>query len=264
MQSRHRFATYCLVGLGLVCVWGGENCYGQASANAPLDHGQGNGFFTDPATGNLYRRVQRTIERPVTQIQNERRERTIYRPEVVSELRAHHRTVYSPVVQYEWEARWQDWWNPFTPPTLAYQYVPRTRWQARSETVHHPHTETKWVAEKQIDSVPRRITQIQREAVVQYELVHGGPAASVANEAIAARLQATQVPTQLASAPNALRSVPSRPSRPSTVPVATYAADRSDRDATQAGMRPSVLQPGTPPPLGGVNIATAPAMNWLR
>ncbi len=221
----------------------------------------GSGFYSDPATGNIYRRVQRTIEKPVSEVQTQVRQRTIYRPQVVTQMRSQHRTIYSPTVQYELQAQWYNRWNPFVQPSLGYAYVPRTRWEARSETIQQPVTSTQWVAEKQTDAVPTQVTRMQRDSVVQYELVQGRAAQSTADNAVIARLQPYQPTTQIAAATAA-------PTIPASSPVGGIAAIRSDppnRSPVQTGMQPSVLQPGiAPPPISTVNVAQTPIMTWLR
>ena len=102
-----------------------------ASAQAP----SGNGLYTDPETGLVYRQVKRTIDRPVTQTRMEKQTQTVLRPETVTESRPSTRTVYTPIVEHSWEPRIHNRWNPFQRPTVAYHHVPRTRWEARSETV---------------------------------------------------------------------------------------------------------------------------------
>ena len=60
----------------------------------------------------------------------------------------------APVVEYKWEPRVQGRWNPFRPPTVAYQHVPHTCWEARNEVVHRTNTRTEWVAERRTVEVP--------------------------------------------------------------------------------------------------------------
>ena len=86
-----------------------------------------NGYFTDPATGIVYRKVAKTIERPVIETKVQSRNQTIYRPQTVTETKPEARTVYQPVVEYKWEPRLHGRWNPFQRPTVAYHHVPETK-----------------------------------------------------------------------------------------------------------------------------------------
>ena len=43
------------------------------------------GYYTDPASGFVYRRVIRTVERPVYETKTEKKEVTAFRPETVTE-----------------------------------------------------------------------------------------------------------------------------------------------------------------------------------
>lgn len=234
---------------------------GLATAQAPnlQPINNGSGFYSDPATGNIYRRIQRTIEKPVSEVQTQVRERTIYRPQVVTQMRSQHRTIYSPTVQYELQAQWHNRWNPFVQPSLGYAYVPRTRWEARSETIQHPVTATQWVAEKQTDAIPTQVTRMQRDSVVQYELVQGR-APSTADDAVVARLQPYQPTTQIAAA-----AAPTLPAASPVGGIVALSSDPPNRSPVQSGMQPSVLQPGVlPPPVGAINVAQTPIMTWLR
>ncbi len=231
---------------------------GQTPNLQPLNNGSG--FYSDPATGNIYRRIQRTIEKPVSEVQTQVRERTIYRPQVVTQMHSQHRTIYSPTIQYELQAQWHNRWNPFVQPSLGYAYVPRTRWEARSETIQQPVTSTQWVAEKQTDAVPTQVTRMQRDSVVQYELVQGRAANSTADDAVVARLQPYQPTTQIAAA-----AAPVIPTTSRIGGIAALSSDPPNRSPVQSGMQPSVLQPGVlPPPIGAVNVAQTPIMTWLR
>jgi hypothetical protein len=121
------------------------------------------GYYTDPATGIVYQKVMRTVERPVVDTQLRTQESTVYRPETVVVVRPETRTVYTPVVSYGWEPRLRGRWNPFVQPTIQYEHTPRTHWEARSETVDRRETRTTWVAEHRSVEVPQQVVKIQRE-----------------------------------------------------------------------------------------------------
>ena len=129
------------------------------------------GYFTDPATGIVYRQVTRSVERPVVETKIEQQEQTVYRPETVKETRPETKTVFTPVTEYQWQTYVQGRWNPFRQPTVAYKPVPQTRWEARSEVINRTQTRTQWVAEKRTVDVPHRIVRMDREQKVEYEVV---------------------------------------------------------------------------------------------
>jgi len=108
-----------------------SSAWGQGAAAA----GSGAAYYTDPATGIVYRKVHRTIERPVVQTEVKQQESTIYRPETIVSVTPETRTVYAPVVTHNWEPRVRGRWNPFMQPKLEYEHVPRTHWESRTETV---------------------------------------------------------------------------------------------------------------------------------
>jgi hypothetical protein len=144
-------------------LWGAV-AYGEVPAGSP-------DFYTDPNTGISYRKVVRTIERPVIDQQVRTEERTTYRPEVVTTVRDLQRTVYTPVVRYEWQPRWHGRWNPFAQPVLAYHLAPSTNWEARQESIKQPETTTRWVAQKETVQVPSRVMRMERTNEIAYEPV---------------------------------------------------------------------------------------------
>lgn len=181
-----------IVGLsGLAC------CAGVAPAvlQAAPPSGTSSGLVTDPETGLVYRPVHRTVETPVTEVQN--REKTVYRPQTVVEHREQVRTVYTPVMEYQWEPRWHNTWNPFSQPTLAYHFVPRARWEARSEAYQAPHMSTQWVAEKQ--TVPERLVRLERQTEVHYEVVGRIATPAQSEDSAIARLRPLQPTEQVAN-----------------------------------------------------------------
>lgn len=213
------------------------------------------GYFQDPQTGNVYRQVTRTRQVPRSEVTNTSRDRTIYRPEVVSKVRRENRTIYSPTVRYEWQPEWQNWWNPFARPTLAYRYVPRTYWETREETYEVPVRETRWVAQRETETVPQRVTRMEPETSIEYHLVHG-QAAAVADATIASRLQPYRGSLPSSSPSTMMASSARGPASR----VARLPGDEG-RTSLQQGMRPSVLMPSAPPLANpGVTIATQPPL----
>jgi hypothetical protein len=202
---------------------------------------EGSGYYTDPATGVVYRKVQRTIERPIVETQMRTQESTVYRPETVVTSRPESRTVYNPVVSYGWEPKMTNRWNPFSQPTIVYQHTPRTHWEARTETIDRREAVTNWVAETRKVDVPQQIVRIQREEKVDYEPVGkvGSPSQATppnsTEAAIAARLRPMDAGTRI------------DPLYPTTSTSGAYAASDAFRNPSQSGMRANELAP-TPPP----------------
>jgi hypothetical protein len=221
---------------------------GQAAAA-----GGGSGYFTDPATGIVYRKVQRTVERPVVETHMQAQQSTYYRPETVVEVRPETRTVYTPVVSYGWEPRMRGRWNPFVQPTIQYEHTPRTHWEARSETVERREARTNWVAEHRSVDVPQQIVKIQREEKEYLEAVGrvAPPMATPPNSAeaaIAARLRPLDGSTAVAPI--------------SSITTLAPVGDATRRSNDQLGLRATELHPGysggysvpLPPPSAGIAI----------
>lgn len=199
------------------------------------------GYYTDPATGIVYQKVQRTIERPVVETQMRTQESTVYRPETVVTSRPESRTVYNPVVSYAWEPRMTNRWNPFTQPTIVYQHTPRTHWEARTETVDRREAVTNWVAETRKVDVPAQVVRFQREEKVDYKPVGkvGTPSQATppnsAESAIAARLRPMDAGTRI------------DPLYSTTSTSGAYANANANRNQLQTGMRANELAPTLPP-----------------
>lgn len=194
--------------------------------------GQGSsGYYTDPDTGIIYRKVIRTVERPVVETKVEQRQQTIYRPQTVTETTPQPRTVFSPVVEYCWEPRLHGRWNPFQKPTWAYHHVARTHWERRDEMVEQTNTRTEWVAENRTIEVPKQVVRMEREETTDYQVVGRVPNRqanpSGVSTAIASRLRPID--------PGALGSTR----------IASSDNGISGRNTSQGGMRPIDLHPGT-------------------
>jgi len=229
--------------LSLACGVVQETRSAAVFAQAPVAAGS-SPYYTDPATGIVYRKVHRTIERPVVQTEVTPRESTIYRPETVVEVTPETRTVYSPVVSYGWEPRVRGRWNPFVQPTLQYEHVPRTHWEARSETVERRQTRTNWVAERRRVDVPQQVVKIQREEKVDYEAIG-------------------RVAPQQATPPN------SAPSTEAAIAARLRPIDSaSTRSIDQAGLRATDLNAGGyggySTPLPPVGVAANPLQTFWR
>ena len=129
------------------------------------------GFFTDPQTGIVYRKVSRTVEKPVVETKLEQQQEVVFRPQTVTETKPQNRTVMTPVVKYKWEPKLTGRWNPFRPPSIRYEKVPHTIWEARNEVVHRTRTTTEWIAETRTIDVPQKTFRTTREHSIAYEPV---------------------------------------------------------------------------------------------
>lgn len=265
-QSEHRSSRLGRVmSLGLactVCLTVGQQSV-AVGAEPGGAAGSGSGFYTDPATGIVYRQVRRTVERPIVETEMKSRDTTVYRPEVVVEVRPETRSVYSPVVTHVWEPRVRNRWNPFAQPTVHYEHTPRTHWEVRDETVERRETRTRWVTENRREEVPHQVVKIRREEVVELEPVGrispevGAPPTQL-SEAVAARLRPIDSP---------MGDPRFRPGDLSTAPVSGSVAVHSgvpvagNRNLDQIGMRATDLRPGPPATLG---LGVAPASGIAR
>lgn len=220
-------------------------------------------YYTDPATGIVYRKVHRTVERPVVTTQVQKQERTVYRPETVVDVRPETRTVYSPVVSYGWEPRMRGRWNPFVQPRVEYEHVPRTHWEARSETIERREMRTNWVAETKQVEVPQQVVQIQRQQYDDYEAVGrvapnpSTPSSSLPS-AVASRLRPldSQTPISPVGPAGSVATVAA-----STLPVGVA----TRRNSEQIGLRATDLQSGgtaTTLPLPSTGIARGVSPIW--
>lgn len=228
-------------------------------------------YYTDPATGIVYRKVHRTIERPVVQTEIKPQESTIYRPETVVEVTPETRTVYTPVVSHSWEPRVRGRWNPFVQQTLQYEQVPRTHWEARSETVERRQTRTNWVTERRRVDVPQQVVKIQREEKVDYEAVgrvapqQAMPpnAGQSAEASLAARLRPIDAATPIAPL-----SATGSTIYPMVASQTLPPYPGSSRSSDQTGMRATDLNSGGysgfATPLPPVGIATNPLQSLWR
>jgi hypothetical protein len=222
---------------------------------SPPAQGQGDsGYLTDPATGIVYRRVTRTVETPVVETHVQASEQTVYRPQTVTETRPQLRTVYTPVLQYKLEQRVYGRWNPFQQPSIGYEHVPHTTWEARNETVHHVNTRTQWIPEQRTIEVPKHFVRMQREQKVEYEPVGRvnssqlGPPAEA--DAFASRLR--PLDNVAAIEPFGQAGTYSAPRIAASTVGGTY-ADTSTRTTSQQGMPPKDLAPMPSPVIPGLS-----------
>jgi hypothetical protein len=248
------------------------------SSSATAQEATNQDFYTDPATGVVYRKVMRTIERPVAETKVETQNQTVYRPQTITETKPSMRTVYVPVVEHNWETRIHGRWNPFQQPTVAYHHVPTTRWEPRSETIQQTQVRTEWVAENRPVEVPRQIVRMEREQKVDFEPVGrvAPPTASHPNADIAARLRPLDANQRIepiggmgAAPMNAIASTYAAP-RIAASTIGRMTSDPPQRSLSQAGLRAQELVPSSGtvhsqalPPAAGTGIAM-PSLPMFR
>jgi hypothetical protein len=246
------------------------------SVNAEAQTGAG--YYTDPATGIVYQKVTKTVERPVVDTQVQQREQTVYRPQTITETKPQSRTVYAPVLEYKWEPRITGRWNPFRQPTVTYYHVPRTHWEARNEVVQRTNTRTEWVAEKRTVEVPQRIVRMQRDQRVDYEVVgrvspqQAGPQGVSATIASRLRPLDTNTSVQPLNQANRFAGSTFSPPRIAASTVGRLTSDPPRRTTGQGGMLATELTPtasgvrgqALPPVSNGVGVANMRALPFFR
>jgi hypothetical protein len=215
------------------------------------------GYYTDDATGIVYQKVTRTIDRPVIQTKVEQQQQTVFRPQTITETSPQTNTIYTPILEYKWEPRVHGRWNPFQRSTVAYHHVPQTRWEARNQVVQRTSTRTEWVAEKRVIDVPRQFVRMERKQEIDYR-----PIGRVAPNSVAPNS------SQIASAPNVSslninQEIASRlrpldantriqPFNPSSVAATATVAARSLGASGTLGAPGVMSTTGTMSPTGGV------------
>lgn len=203
-------------------------------------------LITDPATGIVYRKQYKTVERPVVETRMEQKVVTVSTPQTVNELEPVSQTYFTPVVRYGLEPRWHGLWNPFAPDTLAYHYVPRTQWEARTETYNRVRSSTQWVAEQRVVNEPTRVVRMEKQQ--QAELVAVGVTTPTAAPSIGPSTMRTQVATLPTTA--GLTTI-------STGPVTYVAPIRTE---IRGGMPATVLDPYST----RINVARSPGGTFFR
>ena len=223
------------------------------------------GFFTDPQTGIVYRKISRTIEKPVVQTKIRQQSEVVYRPHTITETKPENRTVITPVVEYKWKPKLTGRWNPFRPPSVRYERVPLTTWEARTEVIHKTKTTTQWVAENRTLEIPIKTVSTSREHSVAYEPV--------------GRLSPSNLPANVAARLQPLnRNTPFEPLESSRVAITKFAPPRiaastvstlnpgiQTRNSTQNGMAAQNLTPNsTSVPVNNSGIANQRPLPMFR
>ena len=223
------------------------------------------GFFTDPQTGIVYRKISRTIEKPVVQTKIRQQSEVVYRPHTITETKPENRTVITPVVEYKWKPKLSGRWNPFRPPSVRYERVPLTTWEARTEVIHKTKTTTQWVAENRTMEIPINTVRTSREHSVAYEAVgRVSPSNLPAN--VAARLQPLNRNTPFESLePSSVAITNFAPPRIAASTVSTLKPGIHTRNSTQNGMTAQNLTPdSTSAPVNNRGIANQRPLPMFR
>ncbi len=155
-MSRGLLAAAVLA-LGLVCL--------RQSRGDELRYYEQNGI--------TYCEVRRTADRPVPEAGGVPRPYTVYREQVTTEIGQTVRTYWTPVTEYSCESYWVNRWNPFAEPYQAYRYVPRTRWEKKTEVVRVPVTCRRLVPETLAAQTAAPSRQGPRQEVVARYAVSG-------------------------------------------------------------------------------------------
>ncbi|TWU54446.1 hypothetical protein Poly51_31650 [Rubripirellula tenax] len=237
----------------------------------------GPGYYTDPATGIVYRQVAKTIETPVVETKMVSQEQTVFTPKTVHETRPENRTVYTPITENVWQPRVTGRWNPFQQPTVAYEHVPQTRWEARNEVVQRTQSKTQWIPETRKVDVPQQIVRMDREQKVEYEAigrVAPQPTTSGVSDAIAARLRPLESDQRVEPmGANYAQSPTYTAPRIAATTVGRMTSDPPRRTIGQSGMAATDLMPTpsatygqalAPNTGGGVGVANLPALPFFR
>jgi hypothetical protein len=136
--------------------------------------------------GIVYRETTKVTQRYVPEIKHVQQPQLQYREQIRTEMQTQQRTVQVPITEYVLETYEVNRWNPFAESYQAQRYVPRTRWETRTEQVQVPVVRREIIPEQHMVTVA-----VQSHRLVQDEVrtrVALGPAGSVApqNTAIVA------------------------------------------------------------------------------
>ena len=111
---------------------------------------------TDPQTGHEVSNDWPAIEQAARHriARRESAVHGVHGDRTTMEYQPSYRNVYTPVTEYSWEPYLANRWNPFSQPTVAYHYVPHTRWDVRTEEQQVPVVRHDVVPEQHTAQVP--------------------------------------------------------------------------------------------------------------
>lgn len=258
--------------LTFLAIWIATAMADPSTASAQEAGKQQNGeLHADPATGIVYRKQVRQVQRPIVETQMRTRQQTVYMPKTVVETKPVTRTAFVPVTRFKWEPRVEGRWNPFRQPTVAYRHVPETRWESRSEVVQQTETKVKWEPETKMVQIPERMTRMQNDQIVQYEAI--GQLAP--QTAMASAPSSTNLRPDIASRLRPIHgNVPMQPittggDRSLASGAGSLATRERTRSTLQSGLRATELAPSGPslygtPGAGASNVAGLPGLRIWR
>lgn len=138
--------------------------------------------------GITYRETVERVKKPVSETTYQTYNETVYKERYTTKVQESQRTYLAPVTEYQWEAYTPVTLNIFAPPRVAYRWVPRTRWETRSETVRTPVTRRDLVPEERTVSRPQTsLRMVEEERITRIAIADppsGQPAANVASREV--------------------------------------------------------------------------------
>jgi hypothetical protein len=112
-----------------------------------------------------YQVTETTNKTIIQEVQYENQKQTVPVQKIETEYQPMVRTYQVPVTEWVAEPHVVNRWNPFATPYVQYQYVQRTRWETKQDTVQVPMLKHKWVNDERTVQVPK-IVQKEREEIV--------------------------------------------------------------------------------------------------
>lgn len=172
------------------------------------------------ANGQTWNEVHRTISHPQTQTQCVDQPQTYYQEKCDVQTYDSYRTYSVPVTEYHLESYWVGRFNPFVQPYLAQRFVPRTRWETRTELVKVPVVQRSLVPVTRMVRVP-----VTTEKVVNQDIVIHRQLVTQPTQAIASTPPSNQTALQVGGLknlnprPHTISTGSQNPSAPSVTPV---------------------------------------------
>lgn len=134
--------------------------------------------------GIKYEEIVQKVQRPVSETTYQTHTEKFYQERYTTDIQESQRAYFTPVTEYRWESYTPFSINPFAPPRIAYRWVPRTRWEQRTETVRTPVTRRELVpAERTVSRPVTTLRMVEEEQVTRIAIAPppSQPAASMAS-----------------------------------------------------------------------------------
>jgi hypothetical protein len=119
------------------------------------------------SNGQAYRETTEVVRKPVATTTWQERRETVLVDRVTTQMAETDRNVLVPVVEYQWQPRVHNWWNPFSPTTVAYHAVPVTTYQVQQQVVRTPVTYREMIPEERVVRTPQRSLDFVEETVTR-------------------------------------------------------------------------------------------------